>query len=85
MDAFSALLRAASESSEPVAQLPEHAPLLLLLPLGGFLFTAAVGRRLGKLAHVVPLLAIVATWALSMSLAIPALLDRKSTRLNSSH
>ena len=33
----------------------------------------AVGRRLGKLAHLVPLGAIVATWALAMSLAIPAL------------
>lgn len=74
MNLFTALIRAASESGEPAAVLPEYAPLLLLLPLGGFFFTAAIGRRLGKLAHVVPLLSIVATWVLSMSLAIPALL-----------
>ena len=74
MNLFTALIRAASESGEPAAVLPEYAPLLLLLPLGGFLITAAIGRRLGKLAHIVPLLAIVATWALSMSLAVPALL-----------
>ena len=74
MNLLTALIRAASESGEPAAVLPEYAPLLLLLPLGGFLFTAAIGRRLGKLAHIVPLLAIVATWALSMSLAVPALL-----------
>jgi NADH-quinone oxidoreductase subunit L len=55
------------------ATLPGYAPLLLLLPLFGFAFTAAVGRRLGKLAHLVPLGAIVVTWALAMSLAIPAL------------
>jgi len=74
MSLLTALIRAASESGEPAAVLPEYAPLLLLLPLAGFLFTAAIGRRLGKLAHIVPLLAIVATWALSMSLAVPALL-----------
>ncbi len=74
MSMFSTLLRAASESGEPAAQLPEYAPLLLLLPLGGFLITAAIGRRLGTFAHIVPLLAIVATWGLSMSLAVPALL-----------
>ncbi len=55
------------------ATLPSYAPLLLLLPLMGFAFTAAVGRRLGKMAHLVPLAAIVATWAMAMSLAIPAL------------
>ena len=55
------------------ATLPSYAPLLLLLPLLGFAFTAAVGRRLGKMAHLVPLAAIVATWGMAMSLAIPAL------------
>ena len=74
MNVFNALIRAASESGEPAAQLPEYAPLLLILPLAGFLFTAAIGRRLGKLAHLVPLGAIVATWGIAMSLAIPALL-----------
>ena len=55
------------------ATLPSYAPLLLLLPLLGFAFTATVGRRLGKMAHLVPLAAIVATWGMAMSLAIPAL------------
>lgn len=50
------------------------APLLLILPLIGFAFTAAFGRRLGKRAHIVPLVAIAAVWVLAMSLAIPALL-----------
>ena len=62
-----------AEALVEVGALPGYAPLLLLLPLLGFAFTAAVGRRLGKLAHIVPLGAIIATWALSMSLAIPAL------------
>jgi NADH-quinone oxidoreductase subunit L len=74
MNVLNTLIRAASESGEPAAQLPEYAPLLLILPLAGFLFTAAIGRRLGKLAHLVPLGAIVATWGIAMSLAIPALL-----------
>ena len=50
------------------------APLLLILPLIGFAFTAAFGRRLGKRAHIVPLVAIAAVWVLAMGLAIPALL-----------
>ena len=62
-----------AETLVEVGTLPSYAPLLLLLPLAGFAFTAAVGRRLGKLAHLVPLAAIVATWAMAMSLAIPAL------------
>ena len=64
----------ASEVQGAVGLLPSYAPLLLLLPLAGFAFTAALGRRLGKLAHLVPLAAIVLTWAAAMSLAIPALL-----------
>ena len=35
------------------------APLLLVLPMAGFLFTALIGRRLGKQAHWIPVLAIV--------------------------
>jgi len=62
-----------AETVVEVGALPSYAPLLLLLPLMGFAFTAAIGRRLGKLAHLVPLGAIIATWALAMSLAIPAL------------
>ena len=54
--------------------LPGYAPLLLILPLVGFAFTAAIGRRLGGAAHLVPLAAIFATWGIAMSVAIPALL-----------
>jgi NADH-quinone oxidoreductase subunit L len=49
------------------------APLLLILPLAGFAFTAAVGRRLGKQAHWVPVLAILAVWILAMGLAFQVL------------
>jgi NADH-quinone oxidoreductase subunit L len=53
--------------------MPSYAPLLLVLPLAGFAFTAAFGRRLGKAAAAVPLAAIAAVWVMAMSLAIPAL------------
>jgi len=36
-------------------------PAMLFLPLIGFLFTAVVGRRLGKRAHLVPVGLIVIT------------------------
>ena len=39
------------------------APLLLVLPLAGFSLTALIGRRLGKQAHWIPVLAILAVWA----------------------
>ena len=32
-------------------------PLLVILPLAGFAFTALIGRRLGKQAHWIPVLA----------------------------
>jgi NADH-quinone oxidoreductase subunit L len=41
-------------------------PLLLILPLAGFLVTALVGRRLGKQAHWIPVLAIFAAWVIAM-------------------
>lgn len=69
-----------AETLVEVGALPGYAPLLLLLPLIGFAFTAAIGRRLGKLAHLVPLGAIIATWALAMSLAIPALTGASARR-----
>ena len=53
--------------------MPSYAPLILALPLAGFAFTAAFGRRLGKAAAAVPLAAIGAVWLMAMSLAIPAL------------
>ena len=41
-------------------------PLLLILPLAGFLFTALVGRRLGKAAHWVPVGVILIAWLIAM-------------------
>jgi len=35
-------------------------PLLVILPLSGFAITAIIGRRLGKQAHWIPVLAIFA-------------------------
>jgi len=51
-------------------------PLIVLipaLPLAGFLLTAAVGRRLGKGAHWIPVLAVVASWAIAMVVVAAAL------------
>jgi NADH-quinone oxidoreductase subunit L len=48
-------------------------PLLLLLPLAGFAFTALFGRRIGRFAFLVPLLLIVATWAIAMAVVYEAL------------
>ncbi len=48
-------------------------PALVLLPLGGFAFTALVGRRLGKQAHWVPILAIAGVWLIAMSLVVQVL------------
>jgi NADH-quinone oxidoreductase subunit L len=49
------------------------APLLLVLPMAGFLFTAFVGRRLGYQAHWVPVLAIGAVWLIAMGLVVNVL------------
>ena len=73
-------MRAMSEVAGSVGLLPSYAPLLLLLPLVGFAFTAAFGRRLGRLAHIAPLAAIVLTWIAAMSVAIPALLGELGER-----
>ena len=48
-------------------------PALLLLPLGGFLITAAIGRRLHKQAHWIPVLAIAAVWVIAMLLVVNVL------------
>jgi NADH-quinone oxidoreductase subunit L len=48
-------------------------PLIAILPLAGFAFTAVVGRRLGKMAHLVPVGAVLIAWALSMIVAFLAL------------
>ena len=85
-------------------------PLIVGLPLAGFVVTALIGRRLDKDAHWIPVGFIVIVWAISMVVAFATLthaepfgeagyrvslytwipagdfhVDRKSTRLNSSH
>jgi len=41
-------------------------PLIALLPLAGFGITALIGRRLGKQAHWIPVIAVFATWVIAM-------------------
>jgi NADH-quinone oxidoreductase subunit L len=48
-------------------------PLLVLLPISGFAITAAIGRRLGKQAHWIPVLAIFAVWLIAMALVVQVL------------
>src|SRR6185436_4793322 len=48
-------------------------PLIIALPLFGFLFTAVVGRRLGKRAHLVPVWAVGIAWAIGMVVVATAL------------
>jgi NADH-quinone oxidoreductase subunit L len=48
-------------------------PLIAILPLAGFAFTAAVGRRLGKAAHWVPVGAVFIAWLIAMAAAFGAL------------
>ena len=50
-------------------------PLIPALPLAGFLVTAAIGRRLGARAHWIPVLAVVASWAIAMIVVYTALTD----------
>ncbi|HUQ79226.1 MAG TPA: NADH-quinone oxidoreductase subunit L [Patescibacteria group bacterium] len=47
-------------------------PLIIALPLAGFLFTAVAGRRLGKAAHLVPVGAIGLAWLIGMWVAFNA-------------
>ena len=47
-------------------------PLIAVLPISGFLFTAAVGRRLGDRAHVVPVVAVGLSWAIAMVVVFTA-------------
>jgi NADH-quinone oxidoreductase subunit L len=46
---------------------------LVILPLAGFALTALVGRRLGKQAHWIPVLAILAVWVIAMGLCYQVL------------
>src|SRR6478735_4722256 len=48
-------------------------PALVLLPMDGFLLTAVIGRRLGKQAHWIPVLAILAVWVIAMGLCYQVL------------
>ena len=48
-------------------------PLIAILPIAGFLFTAAVGRRLGKRAHIVPVAAVGLAWLIAMVVVFTAL------------
>ena len=48
-------------------------PLIVALPLAGFVITAIVGRRLDKQAHWIPVGLIVVVWAISMVVAFATL------------
>ena len=48
-------------------------PLIALLPILGFAFTALLGRRIGRFAFLVPLLLIIATWVIAMGVVYTAL------------
>ncbi len=48
-------------------------PLLVVLPIAGFAITALIGRRLGKQAHWIPVLAILAVWVIAMGLVYSVL------------
>jgi NADH-quinone oxidoreductase subunit L len=48
-------------------------PLIAALPLAGFVITAAIGRRLGKGAHWIPVLLVAASWAIAMVVVATAL------------
>ncbi len=67
------LLAAASEEVEAVSEVVNLVPLLLVLPLAGFVFTAFFGRRIGRFAFVVPLFLVIATWAIGMVVVYEAL------------
>jgi NADH-quinone oxidoreductase subunit L len=48
-------------------------PLLLVLPMAGFLITALIGRRFGKQAHWIPVGAIFLTWVVAMLVVVNVL------------
>jgi NADH-quinone oxidoreductase subunit L len=41
-------------------------PLIPALPIFGFAFTALFGRRIGRFAFLLPLLLVIASWAIAM-------------------
>jgi NADH-quinone oxidoreductase subunit L len=48
-------------------------PLIVALPLAGFLLTAAFGKRLGKQAHWIPVGAVILSWLVAMVVVAAAL------------
>jgi NADH-quinone oxidoreductase subunit L len=48
-------------------------PLLLVLPMAGFVITAFIGRRFGKQAHWIPVGAIFLTWVVAMLAVVSVL------------
>jgi NADH-quinone oxidoreductase subunit L len=48
-------------------------PLLLVLPMAGFVITAFIGRRFGKQAHWIPVGAIFLTWVIAMLAVVSVL------------
>ena len=48
-------------------------PLIAVLPLAGFAFTALVGRRLGKQAHWVPVGGVALAWVIAMAVCFSVL------------
>jgi NADH-quinone oxidoreductase subunit L len=48
-------------------------PWLVVLPMAGFLITSLIGRRLGKQAHWIPVLAILVVWVIAMALVVEVL------------
>ena len=47
--------------------------LIALLPLAGFVITAAIGRRLGKQAHLLPVGLVIVAWVIGMIVAFGAI------------
>jgi NADH-quinone oxidoreductase subunit L len=70
-----ALLALAAEGGEggAVSPLLDLVPLVPGLPLAGFLFTAFLGRRFARHAHLVPLAAVVVSWLIAMAVVAEAL------------
>jgi len=60
-------------------------PLIPALPLAGFLFTAAFGRRLDKQAHWVPVGAVVLSWLIAMLVVSQALTNSGDFAANGGH
>jgi len=50
-------------------------PLILVLPMAGFLLTAFIGRRLRKQAHWIPVLAVFVVWGIASYISYLVLTD----------